>query len=165
MQSNKSLYEQYHECCPFGGGGEFGGSTFLGDKALIAYPAAQRVLDFGCGSGYAVKQMRARGKEWFGIEVSEAAYKKHLNEPFFFLGDLSQFADQSFDMIYSTEVLEHIPEPEVLEVIGHICRVAGRYVFVTISLRPSSNNNRYHCTLRPRSWWEEQFVARFGGGS
>jgi hypothetical protein len=103
--------------------------------------------------------MRARGKEWFGIEISEAAYKKHLNAPFFFLGDLSQFADQSFDMIYSTEVLEHIPEPEVLEVISQLCRVA-RYAFMTISLRPSSDNNRYHCTLRPRDWWEGQFVAR-----
>jgi SAM-dependent methyltransferase len=158
MNETKILYEQYHQCCPFSGG-VFGSSTFLAPKAIDAYPDAKRVLDFGCGNGYAVYQMRQRGEEWFGIEISNAAYEQHLQAPYFYCGDLSQFDDDSFDMIYSTEVMEHIPEEEVATTVTHLCRIARNYIFMTISLRPSADNNKYHCTLKPREWWEDKFTA------
>jgi SAM-dependent methyltransferase len=118
------------------------------------------VLDFGCGNGYAVKRMREQGKEWYGLEYSETAFAKYLHGPPFYVGRADQFAGGQFDMVYSTEVLEHVPEELTDEVIAGICRVASKYLFLTISLRPSSDDNRYHCTLRPRAWWERKFVAQ-----
>jgi SAM-dependent methyltransferase len=151
-----SLYEQYHAQTRFK---KLGVNSFHADKALAAYDDARAVLDFGCGNGYAVQNMRHAGHEWFGIEYSRAAYEKHLQQhPWFFVGEMDQFADRQFDMIYSTEVLEHIPESTVDDVIAHLCRVAERYLFLTISLRPSSDNNRYHCTLQSRPWWETRFT-------
>lgn len=155
MLDTKQLYAEYHENCPFE---NFGGSTFLGKQALIAYPDAGDTLDFGCGNGVAVRQMRLDDKPWFGLEYSETAFEKYLQQPYYFLGDTSQFADRRFDMTYSTEVLEHIPAEIVPAVVQGICRVTARYIFMTISLRPSSDNNRYHCTLRSRAWWEEHFT-------
>lgn len=152
--STEQLYAQYHAHSPFE---DFGRDTFLADKAIAAYSDAKSVLDFGCGNGYAVKQMRARGADWVGLEYSQTAFDKYLRQPGFFVGDTTQFADGQFDMVYSTEVLEHIPESQVDQVIAGICRVAQKYLFLTISLRPSSDNNRYHCTLRPRHWWEGKF--------
>jgi SAM-dependent methyltransferase len=154
MAKHKHLYEAYHESK-----GHLRSSAFHGPRAQCAYPDARRVLDFGCGNGHAVRQMRSRGYDWYGVELSETAFKEHLGEPYFYQGDLTQFDDRSFDLIYSTEVLEHIPEEEVDEVVTHMCRVSRNYLFLTISLRPSSNNNAYHCTLRPRTWWEQKFVA------
>ena len=151
----ENLYADYHANCRFE---NFGGSTFLGEQALIAYPDAQDSLDFGCGNGVAVRAMRADGHRWFGLEYSQTAYDKYLKGAPFFVGDTSQFTDRQFDLTYSTEVLEHIPAESIPAVVQGICRVTARYLFLTISLRPSSDNNRYHCTLRPRSWWEEHFA-------
>ena len=152
----KKLYAEYHANCPFE---NFGGSTFLGKQALIAFPDAQSTLDFGCGNGVAVRQMRQLGSQWYGLEYSQTAYEKYLQrDACFYVGDTSQFADRQFDLTYSTEVLEHIPADICDQVIEGISRVTARYIFMTISLRPSSDNNRYHCTLRPRSWWESLFT-------
>ena len=150
------LYEEYHVNCAFD---DFGVTSFQGDKATAAYPDAADVLDFGCGNGYAVRRMRAAGRRWHGLECSRTAFELHLNEPWFFLGDTRQFRDRQFDLVYSTEVLEHVPEVEVDWIAGELCRIAAKYLFLTISLRPSSQNNRFHCTLKPRAWWEAKFVA------
>ena len=155
MTNTAALYEEYHAHCQFE---DFGDCTFLGDQAMTAYPDARSTLDFGCGNGVAVRRMRAAGHAWYGLEYSQTAFDKYLAEPCFHLGDTRQFEDRQFDMTYSTEVLEHIPAETVEEVIQGICRVTARYLFMTISLRPSSDNNRYHCTLRPRAWWEDVFV-------
>jgi SAM-dependent methyltransferase len=158
MPKLKEFYDAYHDHCPFGTC--CGGNTFHALKAARVYPDASRVLDFGCGSGYAVRKMRERGGDWFGVELSESAYNQYLHEdPYFSLGTLNQFPDNHFDMVYSTEVFEHIPEEEVDDVIAQLARVIRSYAFLTISLRPSSNNNAYHCTLRPRAWWESKFRA------
>lgn len=149
------LYEEYHLNCAFD---DFGQTSFHGDKAIAAYPDALETLDFGCGNGYAVRRMREAGYSWHGLECSRAAFEQHLNAPYFYLGDTKQFRDRQFDLVYSTEVLEHIPEPEVNWVASELGRIAAKYLFFTISLRPSSQNNRFHCTLKPRAWWEERFV-------
>ena len=150
------LYEEYHINCAFD---DFGITSFQADKAMAAYPNAAHALDFGCGNGYAVRRMREFGHQWFGLECSQAAFERHLNEPYFYLGDTRQFRDRQFDLVYSTEVLEHIPEAQVDDVARELGRIAGKFLFFTISLRPSSQDNRFHCTLRPRSWWESKFVA------
>ncbi len=153
--ASESLYEVYHAACPFP---HFGSDSFHGDKAIAAYSNAKSVLDFGCGNGYAVKEMRRKGQPWDGVEISQTAFEQHLNEPYFHLGTTDQFSDEQFDMTYSTEVLEHVPEDVIDQVTTDICRVTERYIFMTISLRPSSNNNKYHCTLHSRKWWEEKFI-------
>lgn len=154
MEDYQKIYEDYHSCDLFP---NFGENTFLGNLAEESYPDISSVLDFGCGNGYAVKKMRLQGKEWFGLEYSKTAFERYLTEPYFFHGTTAQFKSRQFDMGYSTDVFEHIPEEIIDETIADFCRVVDRYLFMTISLRPSSDNNKYHCTLKPRSWWEEKF--------
>lgn len=154
MTGNEALYEDYHRMCAFPG---FGSDTFQGDKVASIYSNVKNVLDFGCGNGFAVRLMRDRGSQWFGVEYSRTAFERDLQEPFFFHGDTRQFHDRQFELAYSTEVFEHIPEDLVSQVICDLCRVTSKYIFLTISLRPSSNNNSYHCTLKSRRWWETQF--------
>ena len=76
--TSESLYEVYHAACPFP---HFGCDSFHADKAIAAYDDAKSVLDFGCGNGYAVKQMQSDGLNWIGVEVSQTAYEKHLQSP------------------------------------------------------------------------------------
>ena len=51
-----------------------------------------------------------------------------------------------------------LTEEEVDAAVKELVRVAKRYLFLSISLRPSSNFNKYHLTLQPRSWWEDHFT-------
>ncbi len=155
MEAIQDLYETYHRDMPFHNFGEY---TFQADKARFAYPDATPVLDFGCGNGLAVRRMREDGHPWYGVELSATAFQKHLHEPYFHQGSTEQFEDRRFDLVYSTEVLEHVPEAQVPAVIQDLCRICQRYIFMTISLRPSSQNNRFHCTLRSRAWWQAHFL-------
>lgn len=122
------------------------------------------VLDAGCGSGDVVRCLIDHGYEARGIELSSEVLRNHASD--LYKKNIVQqgsllalpFPDNSFDVVFSSEVLEHIPEMDIPFVASELNRVAKKVVFMTISLRPSSNFNLYHITLKPRKWWEQHFL-------
>lgn len=69
-------------------------------------------------------------------------------------------------MVFSADVLEHIHEDEAEQVISELVRVSRHHLFLSISLKGhtkvTSDNDaeaNRHTMLRPRTWWEERFVA------
>ncbi|MBU0518683.1 class I SAM-dependent methyltransferase, partial [bacterium] len=82
---------------------------FVKDKA---------VADIGCGSGYGCELLANSGAaKVCGCDVSHHALeyaKKHFGNRVEFsnqsITDLNQYADDSFDVVISSEVLEHIKE-------------------------------------------------------
>lgn len=77
-----------------------------------------RCLDFGCGAGRVTRALSARFDECVGVDISEAmvAEARRLNADRpncdFVVNDapdLRRFADGSFDLVYSTLVLQHLP--------------------------------------------------------
>src|SRR5947209_2890717 len=66
-----------------------------------------RVLDFGCGTGAMVAEYRRRGYEAYGCDprLEQASDTMRRSDP-----DSSEipFADQSFDFVFSDQVLEHV---------------------------------------------------------
>lgn len=150
-------YNAYHKLSKFSSS-NFGKTSYQGDKVFSHYGnTISSVLDFGCGNGYAVHRMNKDHKlKTYGYEVSETARKQYQDDSDIWIKDLNS-CKKKIDIIYSTEVFEHIPEnnlDEVIENLTNICKVG---FFMTISLRPSSDNNAYHCTLKPRHWWEAKF--------
>jgi len=121
------------------------------------------VLDAGCGPAQAVQRCAELGKRVVGLDISLEALHRGQAEACTYgalvagrLGALP-FASRTFDLVFCTDVLEHIPRRLIPGVISELVRVAGRYLFLTICLRPSRRNNQYHATLRSRSWWESHF--------
>ncbi len=121
------------------------------------------VLDAGCGSSDVVRYFLSKGYSARGIELSRSVLKQYardlLSKKIVTQGSLAKlpYPDNSFDVIFSSEVLEHIPEEDISEVVNEFYRVSKKIIFLTISLRPSSNFNKYHITLKDRDWWENQF--------
>lgn len=133
------------------------------DKCLDLYKP-NKILDAGCGQGDVVTYLLSKGFHAVGCDVSDVGVQKNnphlLQENRFYKTTLSKlpFENNSFDLIFCSEVLEHIPEEEIQATINEFYRVTNNIAFLTISLRPSSENNKYHCTLRPRIWWEDHFI-------
>lgn len=128
------------------------------------------VLDAGTGNGALVRLLREHGKSAWGIELSEAALKSEcpdlLAKKYVEAGVLTNlpYSDNSFDLVFSSDVLEHIQEQEAEKVISELVRVSRRHLFLSISLKPhtkaSADNNteaNRHTMLRPRTWWEAAF--------
>ncbi|MGR3178631.1 MAG: methyltransferase domain-containing protein, partial [Candidatus Anammoxibacter sp.] len=79
----------------------------------------RKILDIGCGPGFFLKRGKDRGWDCLGVEPSKVAAEyasmlgvKVLN---IFLEDTDfEKKKERFDVIYLSEVLEHIPDPTAL---------------------------------------------------
>lgn len=80
-------------------------------------PAEKRFLDVGCATGMLVACMRDRGWSSEGVEVCEAAarYGAEKRSITIHTGSLEtvSFPDDSFDMVHSSHVIEHVSDPNV----------------------------------------------------
>lgn len=99
-----------------------------------------RVLDVGCGNGFTVGQFLERGCEVTGIDLSEqgitqarAAYPKGCFELLSADGDvLANLGCRPFDLVVSTEVVEHLyaPRPYIAGCFAAV-RPGGKFVLST----------------------------------
>lgn len=110
-------------------------------EAIQLIPADVRsVLDAGCGNGMFLKHLQDQGRfDCRGLERSRAAIKTGVEQLGVKIteGDLGSipFEDNSFDMVTSMEVLEHLPLPVFTKAIREMERVSRRYVLVNVPFR------------------------------
>jgi ubiquinone/menaquinone biosynthesis C-methylase UbiE len=102
---------------------------------------AESVLDAGCGEGIVYRAMRKRGYtgKWTGFDFSEQAVefaRQASPEADWFHASAYQIplADCSFDLIFSSQVLEHLPTPE--RALAEYARVARRNLLLSVPLEP-----------------------------
>ncbi len=103
---------------------------------MIAAAGEQRlhgdVLDNGCGVGMYVKHLAAYGGRVFGLEYEQArAAEAHQSSPLILsaAGEHLPFPDNSFDLILSHEVLEHVRDDRLaVSEIMRTLRPGGRLV-------------------------------------
>jgi hypothetical protein len=92
-------------------------------------------LDVGCAEGYFMEAIRDRfGADLWGVDLSTAmlakAHDKHGLEVAAAEATRLPFADGSFDLVYSTEVIEHVLDPDLM--ITEMRRVSrGTVLFTT----------------------------------
>lgn len=99
-----------------------------------------RVLDVGCGNGYTAGQFAARGCNVIGIDLSESglaiARANYPNVRFEMLPAddqiLAKLNAEPFDIVVSTEVIEHLYDPEAFaRGCYNSLRPRGRFVVST----------------------------------
>ena len=99
-----------------------------------------RVLDVGCGSGFTCGEFHKRGCRVVGIDLSqqgiEIARKAHPQGRFEVLAAddqmLYNLGEAPFDMVVSTEVVEHLYSPR--EYVRGCCKAlkpGGRFILTT----------------------------------
>lgn len=86
-------------------------------RLLRRYVTGRRFLDVGCSGGFMVEAARAAGYEATGLDIDVVSIdyaREHFPENAFFTRTVEEF-DQlykgQFDLIYCSEVIEHVPQP------------------------------------------------------
>jgi SAM-dependent methyltransferase len=112
-----------------------------------------RVLDLGCGPGDSVDLFRARDPEvrWIGLDIegSREVLSRTRTDARFeqFDGVAIPFADDSFDLVYCKQVLEHVYRPAAL--IAEVARVLaphGSFAGSTSQMEPFHSQSTFNYT-------------------
>ena len=100
---------------------------------------ASRVLDLGCGRGGVVELIWRDVRFAAGIDPDAASLVDHRAAGMPVLrgvGEHLPFADETFDLIVSVWVLEHLSAPlDVLREVRRVLRPNGHFLFVTPNVR------------------------------
>jgi ubiquinone/menaquinone biosynthesis C-methylase UbiE len=102
------------------------------DMIMARFPAGARILEIGAGTGRQALAIRNRGFEVEAIEIPDSNYREHQAFPITaYDGREIPFPDASFDVVFSSNVLEHVRDLAALEAeIKRVLRPGGFCVHV-----------------------------------
>ena len=79
-------------------------------------PAGSRILEIGAGVGWQAKELQNRGFNVEAIDLADGTYAHlQIHHVQSYDGKTVPFPDDSFDVVFSSNVLEHIPQVEVFQ--------------------------------------------------
>ena len=110
--------------------GEFGGKANLLKFNNLLKPG-QKILDFGCGGGYLLKNIKETNTKLIGVEVNKEAKNIAKTNGVKVFSNSNLLPANYFDLIISNHALEHTDNPllelknlhKSLKKNGHICIV------------------------------------------
>jgi SAM-dependent methyltransferase len=130
----------------------------------------ETIVDWGCGTGRAGKKLSEHGLDVtlvdFAFNCLDDDVKQSLSNGLRFVEhDISIRRDFPSTYGFCTDVLEHIPEDQIDQVIDNILE-NSRHVFFQISTvhdafgcHPQIDDD-LHLTVHPYQWWLEKFVSK-----
>jgi len=113
-----------------------------------------RMLDLGCGNNELLARFRRDEREVWGVDFIA---HPHLRHPEWFrplrADGVIPFADQTFDVVCSHMVMEHVAEPRVfLQEIARVLKPGGWYIGESIHARHYVTWIRRLFDVVPHSW-------------
>ena len=101
---------------------------FVEMERLVPYiPAGARVLEFGAGTGQQARFLAERGFDVLAVDLAQSNYADHLVFPVRqYDGEHIPLEDRSVDVIFSSNVLEHVENmPAIMSEFRRILRPGG----------------------------------------
>jgi ubiquinone/menaquinone biosynthesis C-methylase UbiE len=109
-------------------------TTLMARIEPLGHPRERsRALDFGCGLGRLTRALGAEFQHCVGVDISERMVEQaqQLNADVSGVSfvvnsadDLRMFSDGEFDLVYSSIVLQHVPDRRAIEsYIADFCRI------------------------------------------
>lgn len=123
--------------------------------SILKNEGVKSCLDVGCGDGSTMKTMIDLGySNVIGLEGLKKAKKESPVPERIIIHDLTDgiyvFPDK-FDLVYSSEVAEHIPENFVGNYL--VTLVANSSKFIAITAAEPGQGGFHHVNCKPKSYW------------
>jgi SAM-dependent methyltransferase len=121
---------------------------------VLARSAPINVLDFGCGNGRSIDLFKEilPDSKWTGVDIesSPEVNSRERTDEFFFTydGRTLPFPSDSFDLVYSNQVMEHVRDPEfsLQEIRRVLCR-GGTFIGQTSQFEPYHSYSLWNFTI------------------
>jgi len=117
----------------------------------------ETALDVGCAIGFLVEELRARGVDAYGIDVSEYAIGQVPQElrPYCRVGSVTEDIGRDYDLVTCIEVLEHLPPDDAEKAVANITRHVDTVLF---SSTPDDHTEPTHSNVQPPWYWARLFA-------
>lgn len=119
----------------------------------------KRVLDLGTGCGWAVKLLRDKGIEAWGMESSDYAYENSCAKDYVLHQSMLNipFDDKSFDLVISNGLWEYLKEEDV-PVGWAECQRVGERQYHVIDTIGCGIEDDPKAIARTQEWWDERII-------
>jgi ubiquinone/menaquinone biosynthesis C-methylase UbiE len=119
----------------------------------------ETVLDAGCGNGVIINNLPKIFKKTAGLDMSEESLKYVKAEKILASITSIPFADNSFDLLICSEVLEHLKDEDYFATVKELQRVAKKYIILTF---PNGENLKRSSVLCSNcdNWFHPYYHAR-----
>lgn len=149
LQDSHELYKQTHQAHSdyFAGYSIMEYVYDIGE--LIKHSNITTAVDYGCG----------KARAWNQYNLTEL-WKLH--SAFLYDPGVPEFSSRPIagDLVICIDVLEHVPEHLVDEVLADINSLANKAIFLNISTRPANkllvDGTNAHATVKPAHWWQRK---------
>lgn len=121
---------------------------------LVEFFMPKLFLDAGCGLGVLTDNMARTCDIAVGIDASLCAFTARFQAcaNIAVAGvEALPFVENSFDLVFCSDVLEHVPVFDIGSALAELGRVSCKWVVLTINL---DNPYYYHPTILSRSSWQ-----------
>jgi SAM-dependent methyltransferase len=117
---------------------------------------AKTLLDFGCGRADAYRAPHNVWQAWGiprdGVTLYDPAFRRDNELP-----------TGTFDVVVCSDVLEHVPEDEVVAFAERLASYARHGLWASVCCRPAKkkfpDGGNLHVTVRSYDWWLDKMQA------
>lgn len=125
-------------------------------RCRIKYGKPISIIEIGCGNGQLCNILQAMELDVTGIDIVGLENIYDRSKYKFFQKDLTEtpydFADRQFDYCLCFDVLEHIPEAAVPEILKEMARISSNLIIKVAC----DGTPPLHITVHPIDWWKEK---------
>lgn len=144
------LYKEHHARNPSYGRSFDLHYPYIG--AIVSFLRARSVIDYGCGNNLLVDKFREMG-------IADAVGYDPA------IPGIDELPSRVFDCLVNTDVLEHIPESELPDVLDEFKKLSSTAVIIPHLGKAKAvlpNGENAHCTIKTPSEWAELLRRYYG---
>ena len=154
LEKYKIWYQDLHENTNYFRG--FSLKFFIPNlSSLIRDSNIHTALDYGCG--------KAELHETFRLKKLWGLHKLDKYDPG--VKEWSDLPTSSYDLVFCIDVMEHIEDDDVDNILRHIYSLTNKIAFFSISTRPATkrlpDGTNVHKAIHPEQWWRDRIDAIF----